>query len=203
MAARVSADLGVALTGDELASHAPEAARAMERAGSDRERASAYLEALFLAAGVPPERLGEVRATLQTMHRELHLWCSVPADTRESLRQLHAAGFKLGVVSNSEGRVHEALDAAGLRSYFDIVVDSGLVGVEKPDPRIFRLALKQLGVAPDEALYIGDLYDVDVLGARAAGIEAVLLGPRDPDRPCRTTDSIKDLADALLGGEDG
>lgn len=201
MAARVSAALDVPLDGDALASHAPVAARAMEQSGSDQERAAAYLEALFLAAGIPPERLDEVRTTLSAMHQELHLWCSVPSDTREALRRLQAAGLRLGVVSNSEGRVHEALDAAGLREFFDAVVDSGLVGIEKPDPRIFHIALEELGVRPEEAIYVGDLYDVDVLGARAAGIDAVLLGPADPDRPCRTTGSIKEIADALLSAE--
>jgi putative hydrolase of the HAD superfamily len=203
MAAAVGAALNVPLNGDELASHAGEAARAMERAGSDQERASAYLEALFLAAGIPAERLGEVRESLVRMHRERHLWCSVPEPTREALARLKAAGLRLGVVSNSEGRVHQALEEAGLRQYFDIVVDSGLVGVEKPDPRIFQLALEELGVEAGEAIYVGDLFDIDVVGARSAGIEAVLLGPGDPTRECRTTGSIKDLADALLSGESG
>ena len=201
MAARVSAALDIPLEGQALASHAPAAAHAMERAGSDQERAAAYLEALFLAAGVPAERLHEVRRTLVAMHQELHLWSSVPTETRDALRRLQAAGLRLGVVSNSEGRVHEALDAAGLREFFDAVVDSGLVGIEKPDPRIFHIALEELGVRPEEAIYVGDLYDVDVLGARAAGIDAVLLGPGDPDRPCRTTRSIKEVADALLSAE--
>jgi putative hydrolase of the HAD superfamily len=198
MAARVSAALGISLSGDQLASHAPAATRAMERAGSDQERASAYLEALFRSAGVPAERLEEVRATLLALHQELHLWCSVPQDTREALQRLRAAGFRLGVVSNSEGRVCEALEAAGLRQYFDAVVDSGQVGIEKPDPRIFRIALAELGVEPEEAIYVGDLYDIDVLGARAAGIEGVLLGSGEPARPCRTTGSIREVADALL-----
>jgi putative hydrolase of the HAD superfamily len=82
------------------------------------------------------------------------------------------------------------------------VLDSALVGVEKPDPAIFRAALAALDVAPAEALYIGDLYDVDVVGARAAGMEAVLLLPdaavRGPD--CRRFASLAALADDLLIG---
>ena len=87
-------------------------------------------------------------------------------DTHEALARLRAAGIRLGIVSNSDGRVEQALEAAGLRDYFDVVVDSALVGVEKPDPAIFRAALDALGVAAGEALYVGDLYEVDVLGAR-------------------------------------
>jgi putative hydrolase of the HAD superfamily len=104
------------------------------------------------------------------------------------------------VVSNSDGRVAEALEAAGLRGYFDVVVDSALVGVEKPDPAIFRAALEVLEVPPAEALYLGDLYDVDVLGAKAAGIPAVLLVPPGAPRPagCATVGSLQELADDLL-----
>ena len=191
MAAGVGTALGVPLSGAELASHAAEAAQAMERAETDQERATAYLEALFLLGGIPADRLGEVRTCLARMHGERHLWCSVPESTRTALARLKAAGLLLGVVSNSEGRVEEALKAAGLRDYFDVVVDSGVVGIEKPDPRIFQAALQALHVAPEEALYVGDLYEVDVLGAQSAVIEAVLV----------STCSIEELAHSLLSGD--
>jgi putative hydrolase of the HAD superfamily len=75
--------------------------------------------------------------------------------------------------------------------------------VEKPDPRIFRAALDALGVAPEEALYVGDLYEVDVVGARAAGISAVLLAQPEAGSPpgCRTVASLEDLVNDLLAGE--
>jgi putative hydrolase of the HAD superfamily len=126
----------------------------------------------------------------------------VPEPTRQALGRLKAAGLLLGVVSNSEGRVGQALEAAGLREYFDVVVDSGLIGIEKPDPRIFQAALEALGVGPEEALYVGDLYEVDVVGARAAGIEAVLLESSGGSVPeCRTTKSIENLVHSLLSGD--
>jgi putative hydrolase of the HAD superfamily len=200
----VSAELHLPLTAEGLASKTPEAAAAMEGAtGGDRERAAVYLEALFRLGGVPAARLGEVRGCLARMHGERHLWCSVEERTLEALGRLRAAGLRLGVVSNSDGRVEQALQAAGLRDCFDVVIDSSLVGFEKPDPRIFRAALDAMGVAPEEALYVGDLYEVDVVGARAAGIDAVLLtasGP-DPSRPCRTAASIHDLVEVLLSNE--
>ena len=140
MAAGVGTALGLTLSGEKLASHAAEAALAMERPGTDQERATVYLEALFLLGGVPAGRLGEVRTCLARMHQERHLWSSVPESTRTALARLKAAGLLLGVVSNSEGRVEQALEAAGLRPYFDVVVDSGLIGIEKPDPRIFEAA---------------------------------------------------------------
>lgn len=204
LAEGVGRALGLRLTGEGLSRHASDAARAMELAGgTDQQRAAAYLEALFLLSGIPAERLGDLRDCLARMHRERHLWSSVAARSAESLARLRAAGLRLGVVSNSDGRVEQALEAAGLRDYFDVVVDSALAGVEKPDPRIFQAALDALGVAPGEALYVGDLFEVDILGARAAGIEAVLLaapgGRTEP--PCRTAGSIENLVDELLSGE--
>nr|MBA3319683.1 HAD-IA family hydrolase [Gemmatimonadales bacterium] len=180
------------------------AALAAERArGVDRDRARAYLEALFAGAGVPAARMVEVGACLQRLHDELHLWSRLAPGTREALDRMRAAGLRLGVVSNSDGRVEEALLAAGLRDRFDVVLDSAVMGVEKPDPAIFRAALDALGVAPAEALYVGDLYDVDVVGARAAGMDAVLLvadaGAAGPD--CRRVASLTALADDLLNGE--
>jgi HAD superfamily hydrolase (TIGR01509 family) len=204
MAEGVAAALEIPLTGEGLASHASEASRAMERAsGTDQERASAYLEALFRLSGVPTSQLAEARSCLARMHRERHLWSSVEGRTFEALSRLRSSGIRLGIVSNSDGRVEQALQAAGLRDYFDVVIDSSLVGIEKPDPRIFQAALEALGVRPEEALYVGDLYEVDVVGARAAGIEAVLLSGSspDPDRPCRTTASIHDLVNDLLTRE--
>ena len=83
------------------------------------------------------------------------------------------------------------------------MLDSALVGVEKPDPAIFRAALDALGVAPAEALYVGDLYEVDVVGARAAGMPAALLGLVLPGAApdCPRFDSLGALADDLLNGE--
>jgi putative hydrolase of the HAD superfamily len=201
MAAAVGGALGLPLSGAKLAAAAPAAARTMERTRlSDRERAIAYLEALFLAAGVPDARLAEVHELLTRMHAEQPLWSGIAGDAHDALTRLRRAGLKLGVVSNSDGRVEDALRAAGLRPYFDVVVDSSLAGVEKPDPAIFRAALETLGVRPAEALYVGDLYEVDVLGANAAGIPAVLLVPPAAPRPvgCATVESLRALADDLL-----
>lgn len=201
MAAAVGAALQLPLTGPQLAAAQGVAARSMEQPRTtDRERAAAYLETLFLAAGVPASRLEEVRDTLARLHGEAHLWGGIAADTHDALARLRAAGLRLGVVSNSDGRVEEALEAAGLRSYFDVVVDSALAGMEKPDPAIFRSALDVLGVAPAEALYVGDLYEVDVVGANAAGIPAVLLVTPGAVVPpaCATVGSLGALADELL-----
>ncbi len=201
MAAAVGAVVALPLTGPGLAAGVPAAARGMEQArANDRERTTAFLETLFLEAGVPPGRLDDVRAILGRLHRECHLWSAIAAGTHDALARLRAAGLRLGVVSNSDGRVEEALEAAGLRDYFEVIVDSALAGVEKPDPAIFRPALEVLGVPPESALYVGDLYEVDVVGARAAGIPAVLLVPPGaaPPAGCASVGSLGALADDLL-----
>jgi putative hydrolase of the HAD superfamily len=208
MATAVGAALGLPIAAAALdrsvaaATSAVEGAAGVAGGRTDRERARVYLEALFAGAGVPASRMDEVARTLRRLHEEWHLWCRTAPGTAETLDRLRGAGLRLAVVSNSDGRVEEALTAAGIRDRFDVVLDSALVGVEKPDPAIFRAALTALGVAPEEALYVGDLYDVDVVGARAAGMEAVLLvadaaaaGPE-----CRRIESLVALADDLLTG---
>jgi HAD superfamily hydrolase (TIGR01509 family) len=203
IAAAVSAALGLPLEPARLAAASEAATRAAEgERGPDRSRAQVYLEALFTAAGVPAARMDEVSVCLQRLHREFHLWARLASGTRHALDRLRAAGLRLGVISNADGRVEEALVAAGLRDCFDVVLDSALVGVEKPDPAIFRAALDALDVSPDQALYVGDLYEVDVVGAQAAGMAAVLLVPdaAAPGPDCRRYDSLAVLADDLLNG---
>lgn len=200
LAAGITPVAGVPLTAELLASRADEAALAMERAAAtDRERAALYLETLFRLAGVPEERLGDVRAALWRLHGERHLWTGVDRRTVATLRRLRKAGLRLGVVSNSDGRVDQALAAAGLREYFDVVVDSDLAGVEKPDPRIFSFAIEALGLRPDEVLYIGDIYEVDVVGAEAAGLHAALVDPegRHAGHDVPSAPSVAELIDLL------
>jgi putative hydrolase of the HAD superfamily len=200
-AAGVSERLAVPLSAATLQQGAAAAAQAMERRGTDHERARAFLDALFLEAGIPETRLGEVRECLGRLHGERHLCAAVPHGAVEALERLRAEGFQLGVVSNSDGRVESALEAAGLRRFFDVVIDSTLVGVEKPDPAIFHAALGALDVAPGEALYVGDLYEVDVVGARAAGMDAVLVGGTEPHPSgCRSLASVAAVVDDLLQG---
>lgn len=113
-------------------------------------------------------------------HTERHIWCGADPEAPRVLEELGREGLRLAVISNTEdGRVRDALEAAGLASYFDIVVDSHLVGCKKPDPAIFRLALERLGVEAEEAAFVGDTYAHDALAARAVGMRAILLDPLD------------------------
>jgi putative hydrolase of the HAD superfamily len=81
----------------------------------------------------------------------------------------------LAAVSNANGTVQVLFDRLGFTPLFEVVLDSRVEGVEKPDPAIFRLALERLGEEAGASLHVGDFYHVDVLGARAAGVRPVLV----------------------------
>lgn len=153
-----------------------------------------YFVTIFRESGVPEDKLEEVGKRLGELHAESHLWTHVENGTQEALRALAEAGYRLAVISNADGRVEEALVEAGLRPHFEFVMDSELEGVEKPNPEIFLRACARLGLDPSECLYIGDLYPVDVLGARRAGLKAVLLDPTDRlDHPVDRIPSVAHL----------
>ncbi len=201
LAGAIGAALGLPLTEAGLRQHAAAAARAMEQGRlTDRERGSVFLQTLFERAGVPASRTEELRAALLDLHQRAHLWGATEPGTAGALERLRAAGVRLAVVSNSDGRAATALAAGGLLDAFEFVIDSGEVGVEKPDPRIFQIALDRLGLSAADALYVGDLYEVDVVGARAAGLDVVLLDPNGEHsgRDVRTVRSVAELADRLL-----
>ena len=102
------------------------------------------------------------------------VWQPYP-EAESVCRRLRSMGLKLGVVSNGPDTVVQMLSQTGLLPFFETVVASQSVGVEKPDPRIFEFALQRIGVVPWETLFVGDIYEVDVVGARAAGIAGVLI----------------------------
>jgi putative hydrolase of the HAD superfamily len=94
-----------------------------------------------------------------------------------TLDALRARGLTLAVASNANGVLQRMFDRVGLTPYFHAVCDSRVEGVEKPDPRFFRIVLERCGGEPASAVHVGDLYHVDVEGARGAGLRPVLLDP--------------------------
>jgi putative hydrolase of the HAD superfamily len=136
---------------------------------------------------------------LQQYHADYNLWERVPADVVPALRRLRAAGRKLVVVSNANGRMRAALERVGIAPHVDLVIDSYEEGVEKPDPRIFEIALARAGARSETTLHVGDLFHTDVVGARAAGLRAVLLDTADlyGELDCERVRSLGELADRL------
>lgn len=127
------------------------------------------------------------------------LWNVPLPGIAEALAELRGLGLRLVVVSNADGTVARGLARAGLHGLLDEIVDSHLVGFEKPDPRIFAHALARSGAQPDTTLHVGDLYAADVVGARAAGVHALLLDPHDdwPPLDCARLPDVPALARAI------
>lgn len=117
-----------------------------------------------------------------------------------TLRALRAAGYRTGVVSNFSHRLPRVLDQSGIAPYVDTVTYSFEAGAEKPHPRIFRSALARAGASPERVLMVGDSYEADYLGARQAGMHAVLLCREGPaPNPCPSIRSLDGVQRLLLG----
>ncbi len=138
-----------------------------------------YFGEIFRETGVPEDRLADAGRLVTKTHGDDHLWTQVADGTTETLSELAAAGYRLGVISNADGRIEALLESVGLRGHFEFVVDSELFGVTKPDPEIFLEGCRRMGLPAGECLYVGDLYPVDYLGATRAGLQAVLFDPCD------------------------
>jgi putative hydrolase of the HAD superfamily len=101
-------------------------------------------------------------------------WDLILPGTREKLNEI-AKNYRIAVISNADGKIDAVLRRCNISDCFLSITDSGLVGYEKPHPEIFVQALKTLNAAPEESLYVGDVYSVDFLGATGAGMQAVLM----------------------------
>lgn len=129
------------------------------------------------------------------------LWNTADPDAGAALDAVRAAGLRSAVISNSNGTIRSLVTRLGLVDRLDFVVDSAEEGVEKPDPRIFEIALARVGVKAEEAAYIGDLYSIDVRGARRVGLRPVLLDPGRcwGERDCDTARNVLDAVRLLVG----
>jgi putative hydrolase of the HAD superfamily len=159
-----------------------------------------YFFTILEGAGLDRKEHDSLVDDLWALHHRQGLWVEPIPGARDAVRQLRDRGYRVGVVSNAEGRVEQDLKAAGYDGLFETVVDSHRVGVEKPDPAIFAIALERIGVEASTALFAGDVPAVDVTGARLAGIAPVLVDRhdlfRDVDAP--RIRSLADLPDWLI-----
>ena len=147
---------------------------------TDAQRAWLYMELVLENAGI---RLDEATAAalseLRAYHAEHNLWEYVPGDVVPALEGLAALGLKLVVVSNANGALHRMFDRVGLTRHFHTICDSCVEGVEKPNPRFFQIAVERSGASVETTMHVGDLYHVDVVGARNSGLRPMLLDPHD------------------------
>jgi putative hydrolase of the HAD superfamily len=173
----VRADPGLVRKGEIMARRRFQERIAEGHKGTEPELWREYFAGVLRAGGADEVALPLLAERLRASHAERHLWTWVEPGTMEALEALLACGYRLAVVSNADGRVEGVLREVGLRDYFEFVLDSDVFGVEKPDPSIFLEASRRLALDPSACLYVGDLYPVDYLGAKGAGMEAVLLDP--------------------------
>jgi putative hydrolase of the HAD superfamily len=168
---------------------------------------AAYFEALAITCGAPAATVAAVAAALRATWERPRVWSRVLPGALDGLAHLIATGAAIAMVSNSDGTAEESLRlarvcqvGAGPDLAVHVVIDSHVVGVEKPDPRIFEITLETLCVAPGAAVHVGDTVRYDVDGARSAGILPLHLDPFGlcPDRlDHQHVRSLRDVADLV------
>ncbi len=170
--------------------------------GNDDSRRPSYFSTLLEAAGAAGEALARGVEDLERDHALRSLWRLPQEEAPDTLRGLRARGVRTAVVSNSDGRIAAVLEAAGLAEHLELIVDSHLEGVEKPHPAIFRRTLERLGVAAERCVYVGDIYSIDAMGARGAGLWPVILDPTGSygGLDCAVIGRLSELLTALGGG---
>jgi HAD superfamily hydrolase (TIGR01549 family) len=166
-----------------------------------------YWSDVLRGAGADPERHEALTEAALSITRPAASWTRREPDLVRTLESLRGRGVGLGIISNSSGTLATHMEALDLARHFSVIIDSHHAGVEKPHPDIFAMALEAAGgVLPGEALYVGDVYGIDVLGATGAGLGAMLYDPAarwDPSLipdgapPCRTLRRLADLPDLL------
>ena len=139
---------------------------------------------------------------LHAYHRTSNLWEYVPPHVVPALEALRARGLRLVVVSNANGTLLAHIERLGMTGRFDSIFDSHDEGVEKPDPRFFEIALARSGARKETTIHVGDLYYVDVIGARSAGLRGVLLDEANlrPDADCPRVMSLDELVKEISLG---
>jgi putative hydrolase of the HAD superfamily len=150
------------------------------------------IEAGLAELGLPRELAAQVAAHRQSLPNS---W-SLDPEAIPVLTELRRRGYRIGLVSNWDGTLASVCSDLGLTSLVDYVGDSHVFGDRKPSAAFFHHVLNQLGVAPEAAFHVGDTYDDDIAGARAAGITPILLDPLECEsRSCETR--ITSLAEVL------
>lgn len=196
---------GVDAPARALAAADPIARRRLDDGGTinstnDAGRGWLYFNLVLTAAGIPLSAATDAALReLHEYHQQHNLWESIPADVQPSLRALRELGLNLVVVSNANGTLCRHFDRLGLSGYVDHVLDSCDFGVEKPDPAFFRIALDRSGASPETTVHVGDLYHVDVMGARAAGLRGVLFDEAGlyGDADCPRVKSLGELVERV------
>ncbi len=136
-----------------------------------------FVRRWLVKLSIPRQIMNEMVQTLINEERERGLWAYTFQHVKGTLEKLKEMGYSMSVISNSDGRVEKMMNEVGIAKYFDRIYDSYIVGVSKPDVRIYKLALEKLSLKPNDALFVGDMFYIDVLGANSCDIPALHLDP--------------------------
>jgi HAD superfamily hydrolase (TIGR01549 family) len=199
---------GVFVEPDALARAEPFAKRALDvgptiKATNDEGRGWLFFNLILQEAGVPLSPATDAAlAELHVYHQESNLWELMPPGVLPALAALRAHGLKLTIVSNANGKLRTVLDRLALSACVDCMLDSHDEGIEKPDPRFFEIALARSGAHRETTIHVGDIYQIDVVGARAAGLRGVLLDQAGlyPDADCPRVRSLAHLVTQVTSG---
>ncbi len=159
-----------------------------------------YAYRYLLALGAPETQAADLAPALASrMETEYTPESTVHAEDLEILAELRRRGFTLGLVSNRTRPFDEEIQELGLKPYFDFAYVAGEVNAWKPDPAIFERAFALTNTPPEHHLYIGDNYYADIIGARAAGMQPVLLDPRNlfPEANCPVIHQLEELVSLI------
>jgi len=156
---------------------------------------SHYPKAVLSEAGinVPPELPLKIIKKVQELYKGTTF--VLFDDVLSTLEALKQQNFVLGLLTNLAKDVDSICRGLGLEPYLDVVVSSGEVGVDKPDPRFFSLALQRAGVDASEAVHVGDQYQLDVVGARQVGITPILIDRYDVHPEVKDCPRIRSLTE--------
>ena len=154
---------------------------AKRRGAEGKEGWCAFTARLLEQAVHPPDRalLDDLVNWLWTEQPTKNLWRRPVPGMFELVRDLVVAAIPVAIVSNSEGRLAELVAEIDPYASFGVIADSGKLGFEKPDPRIFRFAAERIGVEPSDLVHVGDAWETDVRGALDVGARAVWFAPSE------------------------
>jgi HAD superfamily hydrolase (TIGR01662 family) len=155
-----------------------------------------YSRRRLIALGASLEQASEYAVKASVHMGEFYRPQSIiPEDVRRTLPQLKQAGYILGVISNRDKPYQDLLNDHDIGEFFDFSLAAGEVNIFKPEPGVFEHALRRVNLSPKEAIYVGDNYYADVVGARRAGLQPILYDPIGifPEPDCATIKSFDEL----------
>lgn len=140
-----------------------------------------FLPILYESLSIESD-IEEFRITVRAAMSKIPFTRVALPGAHELLDYLKGKGYVLGVISNNDGYTEEKCEEVGIRELLDFVFDSTNLDMIKPDSRIFHHALSELGLAPEQAIHIGDMYGADVLGGDNAGLDVIWANIRSVDK---------------------